>query len=324
MQYNEEMDWSPSASQHRAFSTYNPYKVKNTNPRFSDTPIEPKAGPIWYKVPPAPTTPAQRLRNPPMKPIIRESPKETENIFQNNGRGRLDFRSSSSDFAFANPTFFAPEPDDDPREGLTRMFASSFSLSPDPDDEERRRASQKSGLSSFISRFTGSTTTTNNTPTTPAKATTTRSPMPLNRSQQQQQPQQPGRTVGRAAELAVLLGGLAGWIRALSLQDQGDNGAYGLPAALSSLAACLMVSIRLAADLLADEQMAQAGSNKPPPSAFAPSWANLGWLQVVVSLTLMWTVWSGGAAGAGIGPCGIYGNGLFGVAIAHQAWQVFT
>ncbi|KAJ3566080.1 hypothetical protein NPX13_g7266 [Xylaria arbuscula] len=65
VQYDDEMDWSPSASQHRAFSSYNPYKIKNTNPRFNDTPTEPKPGPIWYKVPPAPTNPAQRSRNPP-------------------------------------------------------------------------------------------------------------------------------------------------------------------------------------------------------------------------------------------------------------------
>lgn len=342
------MDWSPSASQHRAFSTYNPYKVKNTNPRFSDTPIEPKPGPIWYKVPPAPTTPAQRLRNPPMKPIIRESPKETkENFFQqsnnnnnNNARGRrveigspaTPGRSSaaaaSDTTIFANPKFYAPEPQDDPRDGLTHMFASSFSISPSPEQQEGRRKAMAArkiggGVSSFFARLGNSNSNTASKP----------SPSP-----------QRNRSVDRAVELVVLLAALAAWIRALGMQQQQlqqDNSRaddvvvtaalHGLPVALTSLAACLLVSIRLAADLLADEQI-QRGDNKPPPSVLAPSWANLGWLQVVAALLLMWTVWSGGAAGGGggggdgdgISSCGVYGNALFGVVIAHQMWHVFA
>ncbi|EMR61419.1 putative integral inner nuclear membrane protein ima1 protein [Eutypa lata UCREL1] len=217
VQYDEEMDWSPSASQHRAFSTYNPYKVKNTNPRFSDTPIEPKPGPIWYKVPPAPTTPAQRLRNPPMKPIIRESPKETkENFFQqnnNNARGRRveigspatpgrpSAAAAPDTTIFANPKFYAPEPQDDPRDGLTHMFASSFSISPSPEQQEGQRKAMAArkiggGVSSFFARLGNSSGNNNNT--------SKPSPSP-----------QRNRSVDRAVELVVLLAALAAWIRAL-------------------------------------------------------------------------------------------------------------
>lgn len=139
----DEMDWSPSGSQHRAFSSVNPNKIKNPHPRFSDMPIEPKPGPIWYKIPPAPTTPAQRLRNPPMRPIIRESPKEqTEVFFQSTGRQTVDIgskaRSPVPDMTLSQPKFFAPEPTNDPRDTLSSMFTSAFSLGPSPEENEAK------------------------------------------------------------------------------------------------------------------------------------------------------------------------------------------
>ena len=361
--YDEEMDWSPSASQHRAFSTYNPYKVRNTNPRFSDTPIEPKAGPIWYKVPPAPTTPAQRLRNPPLKPIIRESPKDNnglESIFQKKNPGRQQqqqqrtgdnsicntpppsqsqsFSQSQSDLTFAEPRFYAPEPQDDPRDGLTRMFASSFSISPGPDDEAMRRSRSGGGVSSFVSKLTGAGAGAGS------------------RQQRGRRSRAP-----RIAEFVVLLGALAAWLRAPSMPRDGvvvgtgagagfggalHGSGLGLPVAIASLGACLLVSVRLAADLLVDEQLEleqkqqqellrRRGNNsggKPKPdslvprrSVLAPSCANLACLQVLAALVLMWTVWSGqaGAAGAGAGTA-YYGNALFGVVVAHQTWHVFS
>ncbi|KAI0395005.1 hypothetical protein F5Y17DRAFT_425619 [Xylariaceae sp. FL0594] len=136
------MDWSPSGSQHRAFSSVNPHKVQNPHPRFSDMPIEPKPGPIWYKIPPAPTTPAQRARNPPMRPIIRESPKEpTERrLFTSTGRKTVDFVSKAEsavpEITLSQPKFFAPEPKNDPRDSLSSMFANTFNLGPDTDPEE--------------------------------------------------------------------------------------------------------------------------------------------------------------------------------------------
>ncbi|KAI0843363.1 Ima1 N-terminal domain-containing protein [Hypoxylon sp. FL0890] len=255
--YEEEMDWTPSASQHRAFSSYNPYRVKNTNPRFNDTPIEPKSGPIWYKVPPAPITPAQRARNPPMRPIIRESPKEKKEIFfQNSARGPLDIGSSSqgtlSDVKFADPKFFAPEDKDDPRDSLSKMFASSFSISPSPDEEAFR-------------------------------GNNTNSLFDVGHSAADVQ----NRRISRYLELAVLGGALYTWVLALGTKEQ-----YGSSLATGSVFAGLIVSIRLAADLQVDARNREGKW----PSIFAVSWANLGMAQAIASLFLAWCIWLGGGA----------------------------
>ncbi|OTA65434.1 hypothetical protein K449DRAFT_421090 [Hypoxylon sp. EC38] len=283
--YEEEMDWTPSASQHRAFSSYNPYKVKNTHPRFNDTPIEPKPGPIWYKVPPAPTTPAQRARNPPMKPIIRESPKEKkENFFQNSARGPLDIGSSSrgslSDIKFADPTFFAPEDKDDPRDSLSNMFATSFSISPSP-DEEAFRGSKRTASNSLFSVNRGTADVQN-------------------------------RRVARYVELLVLAGALYAWVMALGTEEQ-----YGSSLATASVLASLIVSIRLAADLQVDAYIREG---KQPP-IFALSWANLGIAQVISSILLTWSILSGGEANI---PWRMYGSAHFAAVIIHHMWHTFV
>jgi hypothetical protein len=281
--YDEEMDWSPSASQHRAFSSYNPYKVKNTNPRFSDTPTEPKSGPIWYKVPPAPTTPAQRLRNPPMRPIIRESPKEKqETFFQSTRRQPLDLGNKtgpkSADLPLAQPTFFAPLPRDDPRDGLSSMFANSFSISPSPEEQAERHARNHGRA----------------------------------KSQTHGSDSLPNRTMTRIAELVALLAALCGWIFALDSREH-----YGRSMALSSICVCLIVSIRLAADVQADHQV-RGGTRS---SFFASSFANLALVQVIVVIVLMCSIWSGSTPWVSTG---VYGNVLFGSIIIHHMWHIFA
>ncbi|KAI1461218.1 Ima1 N-terminal domain-containing protein [Annulohypoxylon moriforme] len=284
VQYEEEMDWTPSASQHRAFSEYNPYRVKNTNPRFNDAPIEPKPGPIWYKVPPAPTTPAQRMRNPPMRPIIRESPKEKKENFFKSTRGPVDIgsskQSSLSEIKFAEPKFFAPEDKDDPRDGLSKMFASSFSISPSPDDAAVR-SSRMQAAGSFFKAGSNAVDA-------------------------------PNRRTTRFVELLILVGALYGWIQALGTQEQ-----YGLSLALTSVIAGLIVSIRLAADLQVDAQI----RNGKQPSILEPSWANLGLVQVLASLILAWNIWSGNGYNI---PCRTYGSAHFTVAIIHHMWHTFV
>ncbi|KAI0407810.1 hypothetical protein F4802DRAFT_551339 [Xylaria palmicola] len=253
---SDEMDWSPSASQHRAFSSYNPYKVKNTNPRFSDIPTEPKPGPLWFKVPPAPTNPAQRSRNPPMRPIIRESPKEKkETFFQSIGQRPIDFgsryRDTSNDLNLAAPRFFAPEPQDDPRDGLSNMFATSFSLSPSPEEPGERDMRRNGKV-----HAEGPDTI-------------------------------PNRTATRFAELMALLAALGSWVFVLDPEKP-----YGPTVALASIVVCLLTSIRLAADLEVDHQI-RGGTR---PSAFTRLWANLALAQVIAVILLMWTVWSGSAS----------------------------
>ncbi|KAI0193762.1 Ima1 N-terminal domain-containing protein [Xylaria flabelliformis] len=280
--YGDEMDWSPSASQHRAFSSYNPYKVKNTNPRFSDAPTEPKSGPIWYKVPPAPINPAQRLRNPPMRPIIRESPKgEKESFFRSDGRQPLDFGSSYhenlAELPIAPPKFHAPEPIDDPRDGLSSMFAHSFSISPDP--EERIGRSVRTRGTADLQRDSDII---------------------------------PNRTMTRTAELIALFAALCSWIFALSSEEH-----YGRSLALASIIVCLMVSIRLAADLEVDNQIRGATRS----STVNLSLAKLALVQVGAVILFMWKIWSESASSAS---SGTLGNTMFGGIIAHQIWHIFA
>ncbi|KAK9414600.1 putative Ima1 N-terminal domain-containing protein [Seiridium unicorne] len=287
-QYGEEMDWSPSGSQHRAFSTHEPYKVKNPNPRFTnsrlgfnDTPLEPKPGPFWYKVPPAPMNPAQRLRNP-TQPVIRESPKERQENFFSNSRKTLDLGSSSqnaeSSFTLKDPQFYAPGPRDDPRDGLSSMMGS-FSISPDP---EERRATSGNGMNGVL-------------------FATNRAPATLQNNSKV-----------RMAELLVLFGALWAWVTALGTQES-----YGSTLGLGAICACLIVSVRLTADLLVDAQVREGRQ----PSIFSLSWANLGYAQVIGALVLVWKTWAGSAQGI---TGGVYGNALLGVMIAHQFWHVFS
>lgn len=150
----DEMDWTPtqplsqpSSSQqlltqtptkspHRAFNTYEPghsqFGQQSSPPTaaFSQTPVEADRGPFWYKVPPAPTSIAQRIFNRPNAPRLvktglgeeEEGDGEQSNTFfgQNgspNGRqGRaldLGFQGSvggaSSAVEFAQPSFFAED-----------------------------------------------------------------------------------------------------------------------------------------------------------------------------------------------------------------------
>jgi hypothetical protein len=83
----------------------------------------------------------------------------------------------------ANPRFFAPGPRDDPRDGLSRMFASSFNISPSPDDEADRLAVR-------------------GTHSRNANSESMRS-----------------RKLGRAVELVVLLSAFYGWIHAISTEE---------------------------------------------------------------------------------------------------------
>lgn len=262
MHYDDEMDWSPSASQYRAFSSYNPYRVKNINPRFNDAPTEPKPGPIWYKIPPAPSNPAQRMRNPPMRPIIRESPKEMkkEPLFRSTGRNPLSFgsgtREDSDGLSFAPPKFFAPEPEDDPRDDLSQMFAKSFTISPSPEEWDERNRTGMLGSEFEVPNSI------------------------------------PDRTATRLAELVALLAAAYGWVSALRSEER-----YARNIALASVCVHLLVSIRLAADLEVDHQI----RGNARPSILLPSFAKLAMLQGTLAIFLMGSIWAGGALSESMG-----------------------
>ncbi|KAK7948592.1 uncharacterized protein PG986_009478 [Apiospora aurea] len=252
-QYGDEMDWAPSGSQHRAFSTHNPFKVKNPNPRFSDAPIEDKPGPFWYKIPPAPTTPAQRVRNPPMKPIIRDSPKDIpENFFSTTRRGPVDIGSPArnleqNSMVFKESRFHAPQPKDEATEGLSRLMGS-FSLSPEP--ESRRFGAPRNKTNVFGAP--------NHVPHAP-----------VNNSRV------------RMAELIILFGALWAWITALQSTEQ-----YAPTLALGAIIINLAMSVRLAVDL--GESQIQQGKTQ---ALLRFSCVNLAALQILAAIVLLWGLW---------------------------------
>ncbi|KXJ86733.1 Ima1 N-terminal domain-domain-containing protein [Microdochium bolleyi] len=281
--YDDEMDWSPSTSQHRAFNTYNSYNVKNPNPRFNDMPVEPKPGPIWYKVPPAPTNPAQRLRNPPSRPIIRETlkpAKETSIFTRDHNRQPVQlgspFTEKASELNIAQPKFYAPEARNDPRDGLSSMFASSFSISRGEEaaDGARTAAAGAPGQVSAVM---------------------------VQR-----------RLTARLPELTVVLGALYAWNTAAKSTET-----YGSTIGLASLCACLMVSLRLTADLLVEQQV----QHGPQVSPLRSPWVVVAAVQVIGSLGLLSLVWSGSTGNtviAGGIDVVLYGNVLFGAVVAHH------
>ncbi|KAK1239357.1 hypothetical protein MKX07_008845 [Trichoderma sp. CBMAI-0711] len=133
----DAMDWSPvpkhmHKSPYRAFQDA-PVSQLGSRP-FGQAPTQPDAGPFWFKVPSAPTNPAQRLRNPPNAPLIKRAfsvePVKEEKSFSF-GRSFMDEkreevpRASSVDFK--SPSFFAPERPDE-TDALADALGQSFSF----------------------------------------------------------------------------------------------------------------------------------------------------------------------------------------------------
>lgn len=148
-QYDMEMDWSPTQSQHRAFSSFQPGPARKL--KFGETPVQDRPGVFWAKVPPAPITPAQRVFNPPNLPVIRASPTSTLNSIRFQGGNlssalRKPQPVTSSSTEFAEPKLRL-KPISDERDSLAEMFTRSFSLDPEPEND--RQASQPPQAQSF-------------------------------------------------------------------------------------------------------------------------------------------------------------------------------
>jgi hypothetical protein len=134
------MDWSPvqAQSKHRAFNSVRP--IEDGTQLFGQTPVKSQSSPFWFKVPPAPITPAQQLRNPPNQPRLRVSSQEVkENFFNNVTRRSQDSDISAGvqpnsgdggsrqDVGFAQQKFFPPPPPSETGEKLAELL-TSFSL----------------------------------------------------------------------------------------------------------------------------------------------------------------------------------------------------
>lgn len=155
-------------SKYRAFNTIG----QRSSQPFGSAPVEPHKGAFWYKVPPAPTTPAQRLFNPLNRPgTLRSSPtaagaaagKKQEIKFRGpegttlvrEGYGSRDGEREAEGVRvnFAEPSFFAEQVvrrergREDPRDGLTGLLGQGLTL------DSRSGGSEKEGggwLSSWV------------------------------------------------------------------------------------------------------------------------------------------------------------------------------
>ncbi|KAM7192847.1 Ima1 N-terminal domain containing protein [Naviculisporaceae sp. PSN 640] len=148
VQYEQEMDWSPTQSKYRAFNTYGQRQTQGFN---QAPPAEPK-GAFWYRVPPAPTTPAQRVFNPPNRPRLRQSPAEKEGARGGYANGALQGSENQQPekrrpVTFQEPTFFPPPPKDDPRDPLVNMFGKTLALR-----EDQAQQQQTLGKKSWLTR----------------------------------------------------------------------------------------------------------------------------------------------------------------------------
>lgn len=131
VQYSEEMDWTPTQSRHRAFNTSG--SSQSPLKSFGDAPVESDRAQFWYKIPPAPTSMAQRILNPPNQPRL-HSPvnKQDLNFRGTSGMFKPSAKTDNTGVEpveFAQPSLFLPAATDDPRDPLSDMFTQSFSLS---------------------------------------------------------------------------------------------------------------------------------------------------------------------------------------------------
>ncbi|KAI9170884.1 Integral inner nuclear membrane protein ima1 [Paramyrothecium foliicola] len=138
--FPDEMDWAPTASQtspHRAFNDVKPFGAPARS--FGEAPTQLNTKPFWYPVPAAPVNPAQRLRNPPVAPLLMSNKvKKEENNFGTTFGVPQDKKKQTEDdggVTFSQPKFFAPERDADEANSLADLLSQSFTLSQELEDE---------------------------------------------------------------------------------------------------------------------------------------------------------------------------------------------
>ncbi|KFG79669.1 hypothetical protein MANI_019029 [Metarhizium anisopliae] len=152
LQYDEEMDWSPIRSPHRALNdnaTPLTSKFGGTNDERLSSP-EAK-NPFWCKVPAAPVNPAQRLRNPQWSPApTKHEPAETGKVmFTRRGHPPTSSQTTlgsdtNGGVEFKQPRFFAPQKDHD-ASSLADLLSQSFTLGQDQQEEDAETAAEQSG-----------------------------------------------------------------------------------------------------------------------------------------------------------------------------------
>lgn len=144
----DEMEWMPSQSVHRAFNSG--LSAQRDGQHFNQAPSGPETSPFWFKVPPAPITPARKLRNPPNQPLLSAPSEEVKQNFFNkmtssmlpNPGSQAPIESSRQDAVFAQPKFFPPDALEDTT-GLADAFGAAFSFDEREAAEHERAAREK-------------------------------------------------------------------------------------------------------------------------------------------------------------------------------------
>jgi hypothetical protein len=157
---DDEMDWAPTQSPFRAFNSYRPDLAQNGG--FGQAPVEPRNGPIWFKVPPAPTSPAERRFKPVSAPM-RRSPLAKEDFkfravpLSESNRNGGGSRKDDQDIAFAPSKLFAESTNKDRRVStLASMFDQSLALDTDQHEASKARdANARRTSEAIASRFRG-------------------------------------------------------------------------------------------------------------------------------------------------------------------------
>lgn len=158
----DEMDWVPIVpqKQHRAFNTPRALQGSNNTQLFGQTPVTEKSPTFWAKIPPAPITPAHRLRNPPNQPQLRVSSQEVkENFFNKVTRKNsnpdqtptIRAGKSRQEIEFQQQRFFAPTIPFEGADSLADTF-KGFSLG-SSEETPRQKAGRRIRIGSLVSLF---------------------------------------------------------------------------------------------------------------------------------------------------------------------------
>jgi len=287
--YDEDMDWTPSQSQHRAFATYDPAGARQSG--FNQAPVDANRSGFWYKVPPAPISMAQRARNPPQTARITRTHAARETFLFRPGQRTLgEPEAAAADgltsVEFAQPSLQVPDqPPNDPRNSLSDLFGRSFTLS--PEQESPGRPSARSGSNG------------------PGHA-----PGPA-----------PARRPGRPAELVLVVACLVGWLHAAAARHD-----YALHVKLGIICVCLAVSARVTGDSVRDYKAAKAlglrGAAGPVVGAA------LGVAELALACHFVFEILGSRpdagdpAAALPLAGYGGQGTGLIGTMLVHQLWNL--
>ncbi|KAL2755281.1 hypothetical protein ACRALDRAFT_1082422 [Sodiomyces alcalophilus JCM 7366] len=281
--YPEEMEWSPTHSKHRAFNDFG--APGSQSKAFGDSPTNPGASPFWYKVPPAPTAPVNRLRNA-STTVLRRKPVEKEAVFfPTNDRPLQPKASSPQDdeqgqkVTFSQPSFFAmPERNaNDPRSTLVDMLTSTFTLDGDEESNDEAEMADHQGNADIELKIH----------------------LPTRR----------GMVRDRLLDTFVLVVLLGVWIHATS-----DYYSYSRDAMLGSSCLSIAVSIRLSVDAVANLR-----GHTAPLVVWAASTA-VGVLELAFACHMVVQIWGSNEARYD-GNLAFRGLGVMSVMLVHGIWS---